>query len=471
MTHDLALLTPAEMGRADALAPALGASGMALMEAAGRAVARAARARFRPGRVLVLAGPGNNGGDGYVAARLLEQWGWGVTLAALAPPRPGSDAAGAALRWRGTTIPLARAEPERASLVIDALFGAGLSRPLPPEAAALLARVRAPILAVDVPSGLDGATGAALGPVAPAALSVTFFRRKPGHLLMPGRALCGEVLCAAIGLPAAVLEAVGPRAWANAPGLWRLPALEAGAHKYTRGHVSVLGGAAMAGAARLAAGAARRAGAGLVAIAAEEAAAFRQAEPGLIVDEAPLPALLADARRRVWLAGPGLPPTGQTRAALAALLGAGRQVVADAGALTACAGAPEALRGAAILTPHEGEFARLFGPIGADKPAAARRAAAETGAVLLLKGPDTVIAAPDGRLAINENAPPSLATAGSGDVLAGLAAGLLAQGMAPFEAAAAAAFIHGEAAAALPPRGLVAEDLLAALPGVLSRLG
>nr|WP_255574910.1 NAD(P)H-hydrate dehydratase [Caldovatus aquaticus] len=467
------MLTPEEMARADALAIAGGVSGLALMEAAGRAVARAALRRFRPGPTVVLAGPGNNGGDGYVAARLLEQAGWPVAVAALAPPRAGSDAAAAAARWRGPTVPFGPEAVARAALVIDAVFGAGLARPVEGVVAATLAACAGrAVLAVDVPSGVDGATGQVRGVAPQAALTVTFFRLKPGHLLLPGRILCGETLLADIGLPAAVLAAVAPRSFVNLPGaLWRLPEHGAAVHKYARGHLTVVGGPAMTGAARLVAGAARRAGAGLVTIAAPDAAsaaACRAGEPGTIVTEEPLAALLADARRRAWVIGPGLAPEPATRAALRRLLAAGgRQVLADAGAITACADAPEALRGAAVLTPHEGEYARVFGPVGGDKPAAARRAAALTGAAVLLKGPDTVIAAPDGRVAINANAPSSLATAGSGDVLAGIIGALLARGMAPFEAACAGAWLQG-AAALQQPQGLIAEDLINFLPAALS---
>ncbi len=471
----LELLTPAEMARADAVAIAGGVPGIALMEAAGRALTRAVLARFRPCRTLVLAGPGNNGGDGYVAARLLERAGWPVAVAALEPPRPGGDAALAAARWRGPMLPFTPGEARRAGLVVDAVFGAGLARELDGVAAETLAAAQAaaPLLAVDVPSGLDGETGAVRGFAPRAALTVTFFRRKPGHLLLPGRELCGEVLLAAdIGLPASVLRAVGPRAFHNRPGLWSLPALGADSHKYTRGHLTILGGGAMTGAARLAAGAAHRAGAGLVTVAAPDpaaATAYRTGDPETIVSTEPLAALLEDGRRAVWLLGPGLPPTPETREALRRVIGAKRTVVADAGALLACAEAPDALSGAAVLTPHAGEFARVFGPAaGADKPAAARAVAARTGAVVLLKGADTVVAAPDGRVAINDNAPPSLATGGTGDVLAGTIAALLCQGMEPFGAAAAGAWLHGEAARLHPRPGLVARDLITLLPGALA---
>jgi hydroxyethylthiazole kinase-like uncharacterized protein yjeF len=424
-------------------------------------VARAIQARFRPCRVLVLAGPGNNGGDGYVAARYLEQAGWPVAIAALAPPSPGSAAAVAAARWRGLMVPFSEHEAARAGLLVDALFGAGLTRPLAPSVIEVLQAVHAPMVAVDVPSGLDGATGQVLGFAPQAALTISFFRLKPAHLLVPGRALCAESLLADIGLPEAVLAEIAPRCWRNHPTLWHLPGLEASAHKYTRGHLTILAGAAMPGAARLAAAAARRLGVGLVTLHAENrdlATLLRAGAPGQLVSDATLEALLADARRKAWLAGPGLLPQAATRSAMHNIIAAGKTLVADAGALSAFAGAPDALRGAAVITPHIGEFIRLFGALGADRLAATRSAAARLGAVVVLKGPDSIIAAPDGRVIINDNAPPSLASAGTGDVLAGAIAALLTQGMPPFEAAAAAVWLHGAAANA-GPAGLIAEDL------------
>lgn len=453
------LLTPAEMARADALA----GHGPALMEAAGRAVARAIRARFRPCRVLVLAGPGNNGGDGYVAARHLEQAGWDVAVAALAPPA-SPDARAAAARWRGPARRFAPEEAARADLVVDAVFGAGLSRPVDGLVADTLAAAGGPVVAVDVPSGLDGGSGAPRGAVRAAALTVTFFRWKPGHWLRPGRELCGEKLLAEIGLPESVLDAIQPRARLNAP--WDLPRPGPDTHKHSRGHVVVLASAAMPGAAILAARAARRAGAGLATIALRNAEAARRlavAEPGMLVLPGPWPDTVLEGRpRAAVVAGPGLPPDAETRAAVAALLAAGRLCVLDAGALTAFAGDAAALRGAAVLTPHEGEFARLFGPVGEDRLEAARRAAAASGAVVLLKGSDTVVAAPDGRACINPPAPAWLATGGTGDVLAGLIAALLAQGMAPFDAACAGAWRHADAARAAGP-GMLAEDLAESL--------
>lgn len=437
------------MARADAAAVAAGIPVARLMEAAGRAVARAAIRRFAPCRTLVLCGPGNNGGDGFSAARQLAECGWPIAVATFGVPQ--GAAADVAQRWHGPRVPFAAAEAARAALVIDAVFGAGLSRDLPDAVAAVL-RAAPRVLAVDVPSGLDGATGAARGRVRRADSTVTFARLKPGHVLLPGRALCGALELADIGLPDVAIAAAAPDTFLNGPGMWRLPTADPGAHKYQRGSVSVPAGP-MPGAARLAALAARRAGAGLATI----VGCADVAEAGTIATMDTLNQALADPRRVVWVVGPGL---GQgAAAALSAVLRAGRQVVADADALR---GNPALLRGCAVLTPHAGEFARVFGPPGDDQLASVRAASALTGAVVLLKGASTIIAAPDGRAAINANAPPWLATAGSGDVLAGAIAGLLAQGMDPFPAACAGVFLHGAAAAMLGP-GLIAEDLPAAL--------
>jgi hydroxyethylthiazole kinase-like uncharacterized protein yjeF len=454
------LLNPAETARADASAVALGVPVAALMANAGRAVARAVRNRFRPCRTLVLAGPGNNGGDGYVAARLLAQEGWPVAVAPLIAPRAGSDAAQAAASWHGPLTAFVPQAAARAELVIDAIFGAGLARNVEGQPVDTL-RAAKRLVAVDVPSGVDGGTGAVRGYAPQAALTVTFFRMKPGHLLLPGRELCGETVLADIGLPAAVLEQVPASCFINGPRIWRLPAPGPESHKYSRGHVTVLGGAAMTGAARLAADAARRAGAGLVTIAAQgNSAAYRSASPGLLVSDAALPELLKDERRAVGVCGPGL-GADAARAALPLLLAAKRRVVADADTFTAFAGEPEKLRGTAVLTPHAGEFARVFGTGRAGRLGNARDAAARTGAVVLLKGNDTIVAAPDGRAAINASAPPWLGTAGAGDVLAGAIAGLLAQGMPAWQAAAAGAWLHGRAGVLAGP-GLIAEDLLPA---------
>jgi ADP-dependent NAD(P)H-hydrate dehydratase / NAD(P)H-hydrate epimerase len=482
--HDYALLTPAEMSHADRAAMAAGVAGITLMENAGRAVAETVMARWSRCRVLVLCGPGNNGGDGFVAARHLAAAGWPVRLALLgAREKIGGDAAHHAALWREPISPLDAKLLDDADLVIDAIFGAGLSRPIEGEARAVIdamAKRCLPIVAVDVPSGLDGASGEVRGAAASAAVTVTFFRKKPGHLVMPGRLLCGEIVLADIGIPASVLTEIAPTTHENAPALWLdaypWPALDA--HKYRRGHVLVSGGEVMTGAARLAARAAARMGAGLVTVAAPAsvwpvyAASLTSVIVRPLVGPDDYDELLADRRRNALLLGPGLGTAEANRAKVLATLATGRAVVLDADALTLFADAPKALlaaiRGPTVLTPHEGEFARLFRASG-DKLARARAAARDSGATVLLKGPDTVIAAPDGRAIINSNAPPELATAGSGDVLAGMIVGLLAQGLDPFRAAAAACWLHGDAATAFGP-GLVAEDLIDRLPAALSRL-
>jgi NAD(P)H-hydrate epimerase len=469
MTLDL--LRVAEMARADALAIEGGRPGRQLMEAAGWAVAREADRSLPRGRIAVLCGPGNNGGDGFVAARLLARRGRAVRVALLGESdRLAGDAAWAAGMWRGPVRALDPACLDGCVGVVDALFGAGLSRPLDGVAGAVIERINAlglPVIAVDVPSGVDGDTGMVRG-VAPAAIAtVTFFRKKPGHCLMPGRALCGRIALADIGIPDAVLAVINPACAELGPPCLPRPAPEG--HKYHRGHLVVAAGAEMRGAARLAARAGRRCGSGLVTLAGPAAAldGLRCGDPGLIVrDLADITALLADPRLNAWVVGPGL---GVGAGALAIeVLAAGRCGVIDADALT-----PDLLReGAlarAVLTPHDGECARLFGPLPGSRLDRARLGAARSGAVVVLKGPDTVVAAPDGRARIATNAPADLATAGSGDVLAGMIGGLLAQGMAPFDAACAGVWLHGEAGRAGGP-GLIAEDLAEALPAIFAGL-
>jgi ADP-dependent NAD(P)H-hydrate dehydratase / NAD(P)H-hydrate epimerase len=479
-----ALLTPRQMGEADRLTIASGIAGSVLMENAGRAVADAIARRWPPRPVTVFCGPGNNGGDGFVAARLLAERGWPARLALFGERgRLRGDAAYAAARWPGPVEPLTPLALEGAGLAVDAIFGAGLARPVDGAAAAVvgaLAERRLPIVAVDVPSGVDGESGEIRGTAPRAALTVTFFRKKPGHLLLPGRGHCGEIVLARIGIADAVLEQVAPDTAEDAPAWW-LPAFPRPGladHKYRRGHALVAGGAVMTGAARLAARSAARLGAGLVTVAAPAAAfpIYATALTGVIVQPIEgiedFQELLADERRNAALIGPGAGVGGETRDKTLAILAAGKRAVLDADALTAFSDDPEtlfaAIRSPVVVTPHEGEFARLFATAGS-KPERARRAARESGAVVLLKGADTVIAAPDGRVAINANAPPNLATAGSGDVLAGMVLGLLAQGTEPFTAAAAAVWLHGDAARRISA-GLVAEDLVETLPKALRDL-
>ncbi len=484
------LLTNAEMAEADRQTIASGTPGMVLMENAGRAVADAVAARHPPGsRVAVVAGPGNNGGDGFVAARHLAEAGYAVEVLLVADrARLKGDAAVAADRWRGRTEAATPAALAGVAVIVDALFGAGLDRPVEGVAKTMIEAMNASgatIVGVDLASGVNGTTGAVMGTAVVATRSVTFFRKKPGHLLLPGRLQCGAVEVAQIGIEPRTLLAIRPQAIENTPQAWRhrFPVPRHGGHKYMRGHaVVVSGGAVTTGAARLAARGALRAGAGLVTLASPRDALAINAATSLAVMVRPVdgPAELAgflrDPRFNAVALGPGLGVGEQTCALVEAALAGERAVVLDADALTSFAAAPARLfrmiadraRQGTVLTPHEGEFVRLFNS-SADFPESklerARQAARDSNGVVLFKGPDTVIAAPDGRAAVNVNAPPWLATAGAGDVLAGIITGLLAQGMPPFEAACAAAWIHGEAATAFGP-GLIAEDLPDLLPKV-----
>lgn len=481
---DTVLLTCAEMTRADAGAVARGVASERLMEAAGGAVATAVRARFEKQPVTVLCGPGNNGGDGFVAARLLAEQGWPVELFLLGRIDDlKGDAKLNAGRWHGGVKPMDAVAADKAGVVIDALFGAGLTRPTEGVAAAVIERINArgvTCVGVDVPSGVHGDTGEVMGAAPRCRITVTFFRPKPGHLLLPGRALCGETIVADIGIPSNVLDEIGPQIHVNGPALWRdrFPWPRLDGHKYDRGHAIVVGGTAITGAGRLAARAALRIGAGLVTVASEPAALPVYAADRAsfltspLADQAAFQKLLADPRKNAVLLGPGNGADLMTQARVRAALSARKHCVLDADAITAFADEPDvlfrAIRSPCVLTPHEGEFRRIFSVSG-DKLTRARAAAKSSGAVVLLKGADTVIAAPDGRAAINANAPPTLATAGAGDVLSGIITGLLAQGMAGFDAACAAAWLHGEAARAFGP-GLIAEDLPDLLPKALRTL-
>jgi NAD(P)H-hydrate epimerase len=472
---------------------AAGVASLDLMESAGRAVASAVVERWSPRPIVVLAGPGYNGGDGFVAARHLAEAGWPVRVA-LTGSREAlkGDAAAMAGRWPGDVLAAGPEVLDGQELVIDALFGAGLSRDIEGPLGDLVAALNGsglPVVAVDIPSGIDGATGEVRGQAVRASLTVTFFRKKPGHLLMPGRVHCGNVVLADIGIPERVLDDIVPRTFENCLLLWHsaMPVRRASAHKYTYGHaVAVSGGPWNTGAARLAAMGALRAGAGLVTLASPSAAlAVNAAHLTAVMlaeadDSAALARLLDDRRKTAVLIGPAAGFTGETRAKVRACLASGAAVVLDADALSVFADDPHELVEAiaerpgrpVVMTPHEGEFARFFGRVGewtGSKCDRAVKAAAAANAVVLLKGADTVIAAPDGRAAITGNAPPWLATAGSGDVLAGVVLGLLAQRMDTFEAACAAAWLHAEAAQDFGP-GLIAEDLPGRLPAVLSRL-
>lgn len=487
----LELLTAEEMACADRLTIEGGVPGATLMENAGRAVADEVSRRFPDAEtVAVLCGPGNNGGDGFVAARHLKERGYKVRLGFNGDPaRLPADAAAMAERWGEARQKLSSDLLSGGDVVVDALFGAGLARPIEGAFAELIDRVNAsdlPVVAIDVPSGIDGTTGEVRGTAIKAIATVTFFRRKPGHLLLPGRLHCGEVKLAQIGIPDSVLATISPKTFANEPSLWLsdFPWPKPEGHKYARGHAVVMSGPAYStGAARLGARGALRAGAGLVTVASpRDAIKVNAAQLAAIMvreadDARALASLLADERKNAVLIGPGVGLGERTKELVRAALASKAAVALDADAITSFADDAKQLFAAiksreapVVMTPHDGEFARLFGDIqAASKLERARAAAARSGATILLKGSDTVVAAPDGLASINATTSPWLATAGSGDVLGGMVAGLLAQRMAGFHAASAATWLHGAAARAFGP-GLIAEDISEMLPAVLSDL-
>jgi ADP-dependent NAD(P)H-hydrate dehydratase / NAD(P)H-hydrate epimerase len=489
------VLTTAEMERADRLAIAAGTPGFALMLSAGQAVAEAAMDLVEEGPILVVAGRGNNGGDGFVAAAELAARGREVSVILLCERDSlQGDAASAARGWKYPVLPFNPQAIGRPALIIDALFGAGLNRPVKGDPLGMIEAINAngaPVLSVDLPSGINGTTGAIMGVAVRATETVTFFRRKPAHLLLPGRLHCGRVRLADIGIDVTVLDEIRPQTFENIPSSWlkSFPVPQVDGHKYARGHaVIVSGDIAATGAARLSARGALRAGAGLVTLASPRDALAVNAGAltavmvraiGTVVEFAEL---LTDKRLDTVVIGPGAGVGARTRDFVLTALSAKRNAVLDADALTSFADTPDHLFQSikvtpdpqVVLTPHDGEFSRLFSDLGNKDPNRSKlervRAAAERcGAIVLLKGPDTVVASPGGRATIAANAPPWLATAGAGDVLAGMIAGLLAQGVPAFEAASMAVWMHGEAAREAGP-GLISEDLPEVLPAVFRRL-
>lgn len=482
-TYKYAVLDVTRMTQADRLAIEAGVSGVELMESAGSTVVREIKKRWPQCPVAVLCGPGNNGGDGFVVARQLAAAGWPVRVGLLGERDAlKGDARYHADLWKSKVEPLSPELLEGAGLIVDALFGTGLTRSLEGEVLKVLQSADTQgisIVAVDIPSGILGDTGETVGAVA-ADLTVTFFRKKPGHLLLPGRELCGETIVADIGIPDAVMEQIVPDTFENNPALWleHVPRLHANENKYARGYALIYGGYPMTGAARLAARASARAGAGYTAIACSPPAfpIYASALEGIVVRQMVSPEsfgdMLEDKRISAVLVGPGAGVSSETRKLVKSTLGNVRPVVLDADALTVfkdeTAALKQAIQSPCIMTPHEGEFARIS-DIKGDRLSRARAAAKFYNAVIILKGSDTVIVSPDGQAIINSNAPPTLATAGAGDVLSGIAVGLLAQGMNAFSAAAAAVWLHGEAAQAFG-YGLIAEDIIEMLPVVLNRL-
>lgn len=488
------LLTTEEMARADELTIADGTPGFELMRAAGRAVADAANDLAEEGTILVVAGRGNNGGDGFVAAAELAAQGRKVSVILLCDRATlKGDAALAAKGWKGEVLPCDPSLIGSPALIIDALFGAGLDRPVKGDPKIMIDAINAsgvPVLAIDLPSGINGNSGAVMGAAIQATETVTFFRPKPGHLLLPGRSHCGKLRVIDIGIDDGVLGRIGPKAAENNPDLWEsaFPLPRVDGHKFTKGHAVVVSGDIVAtGAARLSARAALRGGAGLVTVASpRDALAVNAAALTAVmvrpVDTAEEFAALIGGKINACIIGPGAGIGAKTCGIVAAGLAAKRRLVLDADALTSFADAPDRLfdlikadpETEVVLTPHEGEFSRIFSSLDLNsqiqsKLARVTAAAAQSGAVVLLKGPDTVVASSDGRAAIASNAPPWLATAGSGDVLAGLIGAFLAQGVPAFEAACIGVWMHGEAGSEAGP-GLIAEDLTEVMPAVFRRL-
>lgn len=492
--HPAALLTADESRSAEKDAISAGASGESLMENAGKAVIDLVTQQYKPRPALVVCGTGNNGGDGFVIARMLKEKNWPVTLAILGNADAiKGDAKKARDKWNmsgGATRSFTADMLKESQLVIDAVFGTGLDRPLEGEIKSTVNAINAsklPVVSVDIASGINTDTGVVMGAAIRAAHTVTFVRAKPGHILLPGKAHMGELHVYDIGISG---DRVAPSCFLNAPALWKdsFPVLAPEAHKYSRGHSLLIGGDMHStGAARLAALSALRVGSGLVSVASTPSALPIYAMTLTSVmtkpcgNPAQLAALLADKHINATLVGPGGGVNDAMREQVLQLLATSKGCVIDADAISVFKPNAKALFAAiaarpcasdagssTVLTPHEGEFERLFS-IEGPRTLRVKQAAKLSKAVVLLKGNDTVIAAPDGRIAINANAPVWLATAGSGDVLAGIITGLMAQGMPAFEAACAGAWIHGEAAAQFGP-GLISEDIPALIPGVLKNL-
>ncbi len=483
------VLTVSQMYEADSITIKSGVSGADLMFHAGEAVAKAlGGALSGVGKVLVLCGPGNNGGDGFVAAKILHDQGFDVKLFSLIPREAiRGDALVHAGQWQGDLfIDLKKKDFENADVIVDALFGAGLSRPLEGRVAQFSQWAKSkPTISVDIPSGLSGDTGQVMGDhVFTATRTVTFFRKKPGHLLYPGKKICGEVSVVDIGIGQDCLKKIAPNIAENNPCLWmdKIPQYSFNKHKYSFGHSLVFGGI-MTGAARLSSLAALRVGSGLVSVLCSEKdqLVYALTSPSLIVRTiesgtdiiSDIDDVLSDKRINSLLIGPGGGRGDELKRTVQKLLNLkSRSIVLDADAISVFETCRDELINAihknVVLTPHEGEFKKIFPDLRQSKIENAAKAAKSSGGIIVLKGADTVIASPDGRIVINTNAPGYLARGGAGDVLAGIITGLLAQGLEPFEAACAGVWIHGEAASHAGA-GMIADDLLAGIRFVVQR--
>lgn len=447
-----------------------GSSVVELMDRAASGIVEEILSHFTVRPTLILCGPGNNGGDAYAVALKLIEKGWPVE--AMDIVGSSSEAAQHYKRlYKKPFLPFSTHDLDHFDLLIDGIFGIGLKRELPQEIQAFIHNVnvrRIPVVSIDMPTGVDSDTGDVRGASLHAKLTITFNYRKPAHLLYPGKLSCGDVILKDIGLG----QSPNPNILVNHPELWfdDFPIPNPLDHKYHRGHALLLGGEEYTGATQLASLAARRAGAGLVSIACSEKthSIYALSAPGtltkIVRDSKGWVEVLKDVRKNAFLLGPGLEPTAVARERVLAALATKRPVILDAGALNAFA--PEniktlfsACHDQVIFTPHEGEFKEIFGSLGGSKIERTLQAARQSGAMIYLKGADSVIASPAGQILLQENAPPWLATAGTGDVLAGMILGFLAQGVKPLQACGVASWVHGESAQQAG-FGMIAEDLL-----------
>ncbi len=465
----LEILTSDEMRQADKAAIASGITHAQLVEAAGVAVAELIKENFQPCPILFLCGPGSNGNDGHVAAARLKKEGWNVRVASTVKKQDCENL--------NSNLSL-----KDAKLVVDAVYGTGLNKPLDPELVTFFDKIRAkkiPVIAVDVPSGMNATTGATAAGALEAKITITFCRKKIAHMLYPSRKMCGKIHVAQIPVNDDTVASLKTSLFENHPALWLkdFPIPDAATHKYHRGHTVVYGGPVRTGAACLSAAAAQKIGSGLVTLTTPPSSRMIYAlyRASIMVDEwqdaEGFKAILRDERKNCVVIGPGAGDG--VKEAVEALLTFNKTAVLDADVFTAFSKTPQELFSKlspdCVLTPHEGEFERLFGTLKGSKLDRARQAAKTSDAIILLKGPDSVIAAPDGTAIINLNASPALATGGSGDVLAGLIAGLAAQKMPLFMATAAACWLHGETAK-IHGLGLTAEDIISHIPQVLNTL-
>lgn len=480
------------MNKADQLAIAdykkQGRSSAELMEAAGLSVTREILKKSSGNKALILCGPGNNGGDGFVIARHLQNAAWQVTVALLGSVDSlQGDAFYMARLWKGKIIPLNEVRYTGQDIIVDAIFGTGLSRELSDIVRETVDKVNSAKslkFAVDIPSGIKGDTGEILGSAIKADFTITFCRMKPAHLLFPSKKYCGEIIVADIGISDRIIDQVDPDIFINSPECWidNMPDFAVDIHKYNKGHAIVVSGDYIhTGACRLAAMAALRAGAGLVSVSSPDDALMVHAShltSVMIRRREEIVTDLKNHRLNVWCIGPAAGLTKQTRDDVLSILKAGKNTVLDADALTVFEDDPRILYEAikensgreCVLTPHAGEFSRIFPYLKKlDKITAAQNAAKLSGAVIIYKGADTVVASPEGQVVISANAPATLATAGSGDVLSGIITGLMAQNMNAFDAACASVWLHAQCANEYG-RGMISEDMEKLIPVVLKAL-